>query len=83
MSTHLMESVMYGEIVKFNSKLGFGVIETATGERFRFAKSAVKNPNGKLVGYGADFLMDARQPRDIFLMHGTPWTAFDQSSSHG
>lgn len=67
---------MQGEIVKFHERLGFGVIRAENGERFRFAKSQVKNPNGKLVGYTVDFLLDTRSPRDIFLMQGTPWTAF-------
>lgn len=67
---------MYGQIIKYNTKLGFGVIQSDDGDRFRFAKSAIQNPNGRLVGYGADFLVDARQPKEIVLMQGTPWTAF-------
>ena len=67
---------MYGQIIKYNTRLGFGVIQSDDGDRFRFAKSAIQNPNGKLVGYGADFLVDTRQPKEIVMMQGTPWTAF-------
>lgn len=67
---------MYGEIVKYNDRLGFGVIRTEDGRRFRFAKSEIRNPNGKLVGYEADFVVDTARPKDIFLMHGTPFEAF-------
>ncbi len=67
---------MYGTITKFDDKTGRGVIETEAGQRYRFAKSEVQNPNGKLVGYGADFLVDIRQPKEIVLMHGSPWTVF-------
>jgi hypothetical protein len=67
---------MYGTIIKFNDQTGSGVIETEAGQRYRFAKSEVRNPNGKLIGYGADFLVDTRQPKDIVLMQGTAWTVF-------
>lgn len=72
---------MYGQIIKFDDRLGFGVIETEAGSRFRFAKGQIRNPNGKLVGYDVDFLVESRQPKDIFLMHGTPWDAF--GPAHG
>ena len=67
---------MYGYIKKFDDKTGCGVIETDAGERFRFSKSEVRNPNGKLVGYAADFLIDTRKPKEIVLMQGTAWTVF-------
>jgi hypothetical protein len=71
---------MYGTITKFDTMTGHGVIETEAGQRYRFAKSEVRNPNGRFVGYGADFLVDTRQPKEIVLMHGTPWTVFGETS---
>jgi hypothetical protein len=44
--------------------------------KYRFAKSEIKNLNGHLVGHTVDFLIAARRPKDIFLMTGSPWTAF-------
>lgn len=70
---------MYGQIVKFHERLGFGVIRTEDGQQFRFARNEVKNPNGKLVGYDVDFLLESRRPKEIFLMQGSPWTAFGPS----
>jgi hypothetical protein len=71
-----MESDMHGQIVKFREDLGVGVIKTDDGRKYRFTPSQIQNPNGKLVGYDVDFLLDVASPKDIILMHGTPWTAF-------
>jgi cold shock CspA family protein len=71
-----MESVVHGRITKFSEEVGFGVIEADDGAKYRFAKTEVKNLNGHLVGHTVDFLVAARRPKDIFLMTGTPWTAF-------
>ncbi len=67
---------MQGRITKFSDKIGFGVIETEDGAKYRFDKSQVVNLNGRLVGHDVDFLVATRRPKDIFLMTGTPWTAF-------
>ena len=67
---------MNGEIVRFNSSLGQGIIEAEDGQKFRFSTSAIQNPNGKLVGLEVDFLVESRQPKDIILLHGSPWRAF-------
>jgi hypothetical protein len=71
-----MESDMYGEITKFRDDIGVGVIESEDGGRYRFAKAEVINAAGRLVGQGVDFLLDARRPRQIIMMAGSPWTAF-------
>ena len=71
-----MDSVVHGRITKFSEEVGFGVIEADNGAKYRFAKTEVKNLNGHLVGHAVDFLVAARRPKDIFLMTGTPWTAF-------
>ena len=67
---------MQGQITRFNDEIGFGVIETGEGQKYRFQMSEIKNPNGKLVGLDVDFLVESRRPRDIILLHGSPWTAF-------
>lgn len=72
---------MDGQIVRFNSGLGQGVIKTDDGQKFRFSVSEIQNPNGKLVGVEVDFLVESRQPKDIILLHGSPWRAFSSGQS--
>jgi hypothetical protein len=72
---------MYGRITKFSAKAGFGVIEAEDGSKYRFDKSQIKNLNGRLVGHSVDFLVATRQPKEIFLMTGSPWTAFGGSGA--
>lgn len=67
---------MQGRITKFSDKIGYGVIEAENGSKYRFNKSQIVNLNGRLVGHDVDFLVAARRPKDIFLMTGTPWSAF-------
>ena len=71
-----MESVVHGRITKFSEEVGFGVIEADDGAKYRFAKTEIKNLNGHVVGHTVDFVVAARRPKDIFLMTGTPWSAF-------
>ena len=69
---------MQGQITKFHDTIGFGVISTADGRKYRFAKSDIRNPNGHLVGLDVDFVVESHSPspRDIILLHGSPWTVF-------
>ena len=67
---------MHGRITKFSDEVGFGVIEADDGSKYRFAKTEIKNLNGHLVGHTVDFLVATRRPKEIFLMTGSPWTAF-------
>jgi len=67
---------VHGRITKFSNEVGFGVIEADDGSKYRFAKTEIKNLNGHLVGHTVDFLVAARRPKEIFLMTGSPWTAF-------
>jgi cold shock CspA family protein len=67
---------MQGQITKFHDTIGFGVIRTADGRRYRFSKSDIRNPNGRLVGLDVDFLVESRSPKDIILLHGSPWSVF-------
>ena len=67
---------MYGRITKFSDRVGYGVIEAEDGSKYRFDKTEIKNLDGRLVGHSVDFDVAARRPKDIFLMTGSPWTAF-------
>jgi len=72
---------MHGRITKFSEGVGFGVIEAEDGSKYRFAKSEVVNLNGRLVGHTVDFLLATRQPKEIILMTGSPWTVFAGSNA--
>ncbi len=71
---------MQGQIIRFHEHLGQGVIATEDGRRYRFEKGEIQNPNGKLVGHDVDFLVESRRPKDIILLHGSPWQAFGSKS---
>jgi hypothetical protein len=73
---HTKERIMDGQIVKYSERLQQGVIRSADGALFRFKSSSIRNLGGKLVGTEVDFLVESRQPRDIFLLQGSPWMAF-------
>jgi hypothetical protein len=70
---------MQGQITKFHHGIGFGVIRAADGRKYRFSKSDIYNPNGRLVGLDVDFVVESRSPRDIILLHGSPWSVFAHS----
>jgi hypothetical protein len=74
---------MHGKIIKFRDDLGFGVIRSEDGTRFRFEPREIKNPNGSLIGLDVDFLLDTRRAKDIILMHGSAWTAFGGGAHAG
>jgi len=67
---------MQGQITKFHEGIGFGVIRASDGRRYRFARSEIRNPNGRLVGLDVDFVVESASPRDIILLHGSPWSVF-------
>ena len=67
---------MQGQITKFEESIGFGVISAADGRKYRFSRSDIRNPNGHLIGLDVDFLVESRSPRDIILLHGSPWSVF-------
>jgi hypothetical protein len=78
-STHCRdhkESAMQGHITKYRDDLGFGVIETDDGCRYRFARHQIKNAAEVLIGQDVDFVLSARQPTDIIMMSGSPWSVF-------
>jgi hypothetical protein len=67
---------MLGRITKYRADIGVGIIEAETGNKFRFARSAVLNGGRDLVGQEVDFLVSARKPASIILTSGSPWTVF-------
>jgi cold shock CspA family protein len=67
---------MQGQITKYRDDLGFGIIETDDGRRYRFTKQQVKNSAEALIGQDVDFVLSARRPVDIIMMSGSPWSAF-------
>jgi hypothetical protein len=67
---------MHGEIIKFRPDLGVGVIAAEDSRKYRFAKSEVLSSARDLVGRNVDFIVNARQPRQIILTSASLWTAF-------
>lgn len=70
---------MQGQITKFHEDIGFGIIDAADGRKYRFSRSDIRNPNGRLVGVDVDFLVESRSPKDIILLHGSPWNVFGRA----
>jgi hypothetical protein len=73
--------VMQGQITKFHEDIGFGVISATDGRKYRFSKSDIRNPNGHLLGIDVDFLVESRSPKEIILLHGSPWTVFGRTDT--
>jgi len=67
---------MYGQITKFRQEIGTGVIRAEDGRKYRFASAELINGEQGLVGYGVDFVLSERRPKDIIVLAGSPWTAF-------
>lgn len=72
---------MLGHITRFHDDIGFGVIRCDDGRKFRFSRSEIFNPGRNLVGLDVDFLLESRKPKDIVLLHGSPWAAFARTNS--
>ena len=70
------ESVMQGQITKYRDDLGFGVIKTDDGRRYRFAKQQIRSAADVLIGQDVDFVLYASHPTEIIVLAGTPWSAF-------
>lgn len=67
---------MQGNITKFREDLGWGVILTDEGRKFRFMRSDIYNPEIELVGHDVDFVVESSKPTNIIVLHGTPWAVF-------
>lgn len=76
---------MQGQITKFHDNIGFGIISTSDGRKYRFAGVDIRNPNGRLVGLDVDFVVESHSPnpKDIILLHGSPWTVFGPAAPAG
>ncbi|WP_072397229.1 hypothetical protein [Hyphomicrobium sp. CS1GBMeth3] len=71
---------MQGQITKFHERIGFGIISADDGRKYRFSSTDIRNPNGRLVGLDVDFLVESRSPKDIILLHGSPWSVFARAN---
>ena len=69
-----------GEITKYRDDIGFGVIVTDNGRKYRFTKSDIINSASRLIGLTVDFVVVANRPTDIILLIGSPWTIFGSPS---
>ncbi len=67
---------MYGEIRKFRSDLGVGVIRAEDGRSYRFEFGEIRNHRADLEGREVDFVASSFKARDIVVLAGSPWAAF-------
>lgn len=67
---------MYGEIKKFRSDLGIGVIVADDGSKYRFQTSAILNHRDELEGEEVHFELGGLKAREVIVLSGSPWTAF-------
>ncbi|HET6389132.1 hypothetical protein [Hyphomicrobium sp.] len=67
---------MYGEIKKFRSDLGIGVIRAEDGRAYRFEGSDIRNRFEELEGKEVHFELGELKARDIIVLAGSPWSAF-------
>jgi len=74
---------MHGEIIKYDDRIGAGVVAAEDGRRFRFLRSRLLNARDRIVGREVDFVLAARHPVDIIVMSGTPWTVFGDTRERG
>ncbi len=65
-----------GEITKFRNDIGYGIIKSDNGRKYRFTKSDIVNSGDELVGATVDFFVVASRPTEIIVMQGSPWTVF-------
>jgi hypothetical protein len=67
---------MQGEITKYRDDLGFGVIMTGDGRRYRFTRKQVMSAAIDLVGKEVDFVLSDHKPAEIVVVSGSAWLAF-------
>jgi len=67
---------MYGEIKKFRSDLGVGIITAEDGRAYRFERTEIYNRHDDLEGLEVHFELGGLKARDIIVLAGSPWTAF-------
>ena len=67
---------MYGEIKKFRSDIGIGVIHAEDGRAYRFERTEILNRRDDLEGQEVYFDISFLKARDIIVLAGSPWAAF-------
>lgn len=67
---------MYGEIKKFRSDIGIGVIHAEDGRAYRFERTEILNRRDDLEGQEVYFDISSLKARDIIVLAGSPWAAF-------
>ncbi|MBX9684914.1 MAG: hypothetical protein K2X41_14120 [Hyphomicrobium sp.] len=67
---------MYGEITKFRSDIGVGIIKAEDGRKYRFERSAILNRRDDLEGVEVYFDANAVKAREVIVLAGSPWAAF-------
>lgn len=66
---------MYGEITKFRSDIGIGVIVAEDGRKYRFDGNDVRNRFDDLEGVEVYFETASVKANDVIVLAGSPWTA--------
>lgn len=67
---------MYGEIRKFRSDLGIGIIAAEDGHAYRFKHTEILNGRDDLEGQEVHFELGDLKAREIIVLAGSPWMAF-------
>lgn len=67
---------MYGEIKKFRSDIGIGIIAAEDGHAYRFKHDEILNRRADLEGQEVHFELGDLNARDIIVLAGSPWSAF-------
>lgn len=73
---------MQGQITRFHTDKGVGIITADNGAKYRFVASEIVNRAEELIGHSVDFLVHERRPKDILLLAGSPWSVFAGSRRH-
>ena len=67
---------MYGEIKKFRSDIGIGIIAAENGHDYRFKHTEILNRRDDLEGQEVHFELGDLKAREIIVLAGSPWMAF-------
>ena len=67
---------MYGEIKKFRSDLGIGIIAAEDGRAYRFERTQILNRRDDLEGQEVHFKLGDLKAHEIIVLAGSPWMAF-------
>jgi len=67
---------MYGEIKKFRSDIGIGIIAAEDGHAYRFKRTEILNRRDDLEGQEVHFEIGDLNAREIIVLAGSPWAAF-------